>query len=65
MTATVTVEGARLDGLGANDVTSDQGGAVTPGTTNDAGTAGIQVYTVDFNEFFPSTQETQPVQPTQ
>lgn len=44
---------------------AEQKEEVSPGTTNDAGTAGIQVYTVDFNEFFTSTQETQPVQPTQ
>ncbi len=44
---------------------AEQKETVIPGTTNDAGVTGIQVYTVDFNEFFPSTQETQTVQPTQ
>lgn len=44
---------------------AEQKEEVSPGTTNDAGASGIQVYTVDFNEFFPSTQENQPVQPTQ
>lgn len=34
-----------------------QSAAITPGSANDAGTIGIQVYTVDFNAFFTPQQQ--------